>query len=305
MMFSKIKKAYTLAEVVVVMLIIAVIGSITIKITSNKMQSITAYTYYAAFNTLRTVVGNLIAEAQLAQNAEGATQATLPSNGTTFCQAFVKNVNTNGDETCQGDTFSIGKSAGYFADKKPDVVLKNGIKLYNLRAQPVQPILGGGAFTYSTYLCSYSNNNVCTSGIVQGKISDVQSYLVFADIDGDSGSSTYNVDVFLFYITLSGKVIPLDVSSQASLNVLDPFTSSVPLKVSVQYDDYSSGNRVVRWMEPKSTEFQQAACMSNYIPLTSTYCRAYQDDADTIIAHNTCVNAEHDCRMMYEKPLRK
>ena len=45
-------KAYTLAEVVIVMLVIAVVAGVSIKITKAKLDNIISYTYFIKFNII-------------------------------------------------------------------------------------------------------------------------------------------------------------------------------------------------------------------------------------------------------------
>ena len=54
--------AYTLAEVVIVMLVIAVIAGVSVKITKAKLDNITAYTYYMGYSTLRNVTGQMLGD---------------------------------------------------------------------------------------------------------------------------------------------------------------------------------------------------------------------------------------------------
>ena len=54
--------AYTLAEVVIVMLVIAVVAGISIKITKAKLDNIISYTYYMGYSTLRNVTGQMLGD---------------------------------------------------------------------------------------------------------------------------------------------------------------------------------------------------------------------------------------------------
>ena len=54
--------AYTLAEVVIVMLVVAVVVSVSIKITKTKLDRIVSYTYYSAYSTVRNVTGQILAD---------------------------------------------------------------------------------------------------------------------------------------------------------------------------------------------------------------------------------------------------
>ena len=53
---------YTLAEIVVVMLIIAVVVGVSIKVTKAKLDSVISYTYYGAYSTLRSATSEIIAD---------------------------------------------------------------------------------------------------------------------------------------------------------------------------------------------------------------------------------------------------
>ena len=55
-------KAYTLAEVVIVMLVIAVVAGVSIKITKAKLDNIISYTYYMGYSTLRNVTGQMLGD---------------------------------------------------------------------------------------------------------------------------------------------------------------------------------------------------------------------------------------------------
>ena len=58
----KKNKAYTLAEVVIVILIVAVIVGVSIRITKAKLNQITSFTYYNAYSTLRAVGNEMLSD---------------------------------------------------------------------------------------------------------------------------------------------------------------------------------------------------------------------------------------------------
>ena len=61
-MVKKYCFAYTLAEIVMVMLIIAVIVAVSIKVTKAKLDNIISYTYYSAYNSIRKVTAEMLAD---------------------------------------------------------------------------------------------------------------------------------------------------------------------------------------------------------------------------------------------------
>ena len=123
-----------------------------------------------------------------------------------------------------------------------------------------------------------------------------KGYIVYVDIDGERGDSILYEDVYPFYITFSGLVIPGYEKGQESGG-----NSKGHLSVSVKYDTYGS-SRKVNWMNPKSTDFRHAACMSKYVTATN-YCTGVVDN-DLSSKHSICSNKESDCRIVPNKPLK-
>ena len=113
------------------------------------------------------------------------------------------------------------------------------------------------------------------SGNTQGGLYDgvpntnAWGYTVYVDIDGPKGDSQLWSDVYPFYITLSGKIIPAYDSANPGVSGGD---STRHLQVSVEYEDYASGNRRIKWLA-KSVPFKEGACLSGYIGSATPYCK--------------------------------
>ena len=120
---------------------------------------------------------------------------------------------------------------------------------------------------------------------------DEAGYIVYVDVNGNSGDSILYEDVFPFYLTLSGTVVPgfPEDGSERGGN------SKSDLEVSLQYDDYSGQARVVKWLL-KSTSFREAACKSGYIQ-TSAYCGGMTID-------DKCKVQDADCRLVPIRPIK-
>lgn len=180
---------------------------------------------------------------------------TLPRKGTNFCKLFKDYANTKSgtDETsCNGS--AIASTITDFSDKEPDIILRNGLLIYNLHSNPEQ-------------IASLANN---TQG---GRYEGVDNtnewgYTVYVDIDGAKGDSQLWSDVYPFYITLSGKVIPAYDSSHPGEYGGD---STRHLQVSVEYENYASGQRRLQWLA-KSVPFKEGACISGYVGDATPYC---------------------------------
>lgn len=331
-MKNKLIKAFTLSELVVVMLVIAVVVAVSIKITKTKFDVLISYTYYSAFNTIKTVTGEIMAgyvgedrsQADIEHGCTGLQYwnettgtcinrpASLPQNGTKFCEMFLDSVNIKDGDCTGAGPLAITTAANNsdFSNLEPDIVLKNGIKLYNVHNDPTniaqlrdnEPI----AMNFSDYKVVNSFNINKITNIISRvfilpsyayeddnlNFNNLPSrgYTVYADVNGDSGDSVLYEDVFPFYITLSGTVVPaFDSNIEAGGN------SKSELEVSLSYDDYTTGSRVKKWIL-KSVSFQEAACTAGYVR-TGFYCSGINVDAK-------CQNQDANCQLVIIKPLR-
>ena len=102
-------------------------------------------------------------------------------------------------------------------------------------------------------------------------------YVVYVDIDGAKGSSTLWEDVYPFYITLSGQLVPAFHSSDG-----DNFggNSDEYLQTSIQYEKINAnGRRSITWLD-KSVSFKEGACGSGYINSSTPYCSGVSEHAE-------------------------
>lgn len=330
-MKNKLIKAFTLSELVVVMLVIAVVVAVSIKITKTKFDVLISYTYYSAFNTIKTVTGEIMAgyvgedrsQADIEHGCTGLQYwnettgtcinrpASLPQNGTKFCEMFLDSVNIKDGDCTGAGPLAITTAANNsdFSNLEPDIVLKNGIKLYNLHNDPtnIAQLNGNNPIAFDFYSYKLAHNNtyklsnivrdffILPSYAYEGDSLDFtnlpsRGYTVYADVNGDSGDSILYEDVFPFYITLSGTVVPaFDSNIEAGGN------SKSELEVSLSYDDYTTGSRVKKWIL-KSVSFQEAACTAGYVR-TGFYCSGINVDAK-------CQNQDANCQLVIIKPLR-
>ena len=180
---------------------------------------------------------------------------TLPRKGQNFCEQFEARINSkSGTTVCTGDL--INSNTTDFSSKTPDIVLRNGMALYNVRQNPTQI----AALANNTQAGSYT-------GVPN---TNEYGYTVYVDIDGKSGDSKLWEDVYPFYMTLSGRVIPAydkDVNPQGAGG-----DSSKYLQVSVQQEGINvRGNRTIIWLE-KSVPFNVGACRMGYVGKNTPYC---------------------------------
>ena len=209
--------------------------------------------------------------------------ATLPRKGANFCEKFLDYTNTKSTaEECNGD--AIASNLTDFTDKKADIVLRNGLKLYNVRQNPAPlHLLAGNNQGGSYELADGTTVNVNEFG-----------YTVYLDIDGEKGSSTLWEDVFPFYITMAGKVIPLyHTEGEKEYGG----TSRQHLMTSVQKEVITTtGHRQVLWIK-KSVPFKESACTSGYINSTTPYCSG-------VSLEPTCNEGANVCILKYVSPVK-
>jgi|GEM_PF-4834379 len=198
----------------------------------------------------------------------------LPSDG--ICKPLEKRYNTKntvGVANCEGANstqIAAAVSLNSFAGVKHDLVLRNGMKLYNL-----------------------SNNAASIPDLTGMEVYDSTGYIVYIDVDGEKGSSTLFEDVYPFYVSLTGMVVPaFDSAANPSGG-----NSSAHLSTSVKYDSYTAETRKIHWLE-KSVPFQTSACRSGYILSTAPYCSGMQSKAAV------CDNQDADCRIIPIKPIK-
>lgn len=180
--------------------------------------------------------------------------ATLPRKGQNFCEKFVEYSNTKSNSPeCNGD--KVTDASKSFSEYEPDIILRNGMRLYNVRQNPDDI----DVLQNNTQGASYEGvPNVNTYG-----------YTIYIDIDGEKGASTLWEDVYPFYITMSGKVIPAYDTTAGAEEIGG--SSARHLMVSVQQEIVSGGARKIIWHK-KSVSYKDGACASNYISPATPYC---------------------------------
>ena len=207
---------------------------------------------------------------------------TLPRKGENFCKLFEANANIMGNtDVCQGSVISSNTTD--FSNKKPDITLRNGLRIYNMHND-------------ATAIAMLAGN---TQGGVYDGVPNTNEYgyTVYIDIDGAKGDSQLWSDVYPFYITLSGKIIPAYDKANPGVSGGD---STHHLQVSVQYEDYSSGKRRMKWLS-KSTSFKEGACLSGYIGDATPYCK----DSGAVTKLSECTTDSNSmCHLKQIQPVK-
>lgn len=185
--------------------------------------------------------------------------ATIPREGQNFCEKFVAYANTrSGSLECSGTR--IDAALTDFTNQTPDITLRNGMRLYNVRQNPSE-------------IAVLANN---TPGASYDGVPNVNTfgYTVYLDIDGVKGPSTLWQDVYPFYITMAGKVIP---AYDMTVNADEVGGNSRQhLMTSVENETVdATGHRKLYWVS-KSVSFKEGACSSGYIGAATPYCNGVE-----------------------------
>ena len=210
---------------------------------------------------------------------------TISTNGQKYCEYLVDLFNTRSNSnTCSGT--AIGANETNFSGKTPDITLRNGMRMYNVR----QPYA----------LLPDLANNIEGGKIEQedGSIIDTNAYgyTVYIDIDGEKGGSEKWVDVYPFYVTLSGMVIPGYDKDHPGEYGGD---SRNHMQVSIEDEVIEDGRRKIKWLA-KSVSYKEAACGAGYIGANTPYCR----EGHASVYNNECSNDNSLCRLKYIKPVK-
>ena len=115
---------------------------------------------------------------------------------------------------------------------------------------------------------------------------------------GRNGGSVLWEDVFPFYVTLSGKVIPAyntDAIAQFGGG------SRYYLQTSIQVDSVDAQGATQFWLDgAKSISFRQAACMSGYVGAATQYCSR----TPAVTESATCSEENNSCSIKKVSPIR-
>lgn len=202
-------KAFTMAEVMISIMIMSVLAMATIGINKSRTTYINKYMYYSAFTNLTAGIGELIAAGCTATDVTNgicATTKTLPIKGHDavnsrgLCDRIVDIFNTVGTINC-----NLTTAPANYTDSNLNFTTTNGARYFGFGVDPVSSV-----------------------------------YTVYIDIDGKSRNATLNQDVMKFFVQTDGTIYP--DSSTANIG---PNNTNY-LSASVSYVD-SSGNTI--WLE--------------------------------------------------------
>lgn len=222
----KKNKGFTLAEVMIVFAIIAVVTIISIKISKSRANYETSFMTYSAFTNLQHAVGEIVADGYI--DAGGNRQTglstlwTSTANPIGFCQRLA-------DSTYNG-VFNIAGAidCSKTATDATDFSLATTIPMFTLT--------NGQRFFHDSTNTTYP-------------------YTIYIDINGKNSTKkdTLYKDVLKFIVNSDGTIYPVHTAVVADKNAAD---NTNYLKATVRYRD-SSGNMIVI---DQGVDFYTATC---------------------------------------------
>lgn len=298
-----IKKAFTLAEVFIAMVILAVLVSVCVTFFTSKKDYEREYMYYSAYLNLTKVVDSaLLNEKYLKDAATPYVEETTCGTNTapykcrafkntsgTLCKVLSEYFNTTGTVNCS----TAGSAAS------PSFKLTNGMEFY---------------FT------NLASSNFANRFEVHGDIPAAENevFVFTVDINGRGhGEDKDNYDRMRFFVTRSGKVVP-DYgpvtgirgyefeSTYHSVNneIMDAAGNPALMAFDVVLNKPDSNlPEVLR----RSLSFSEAACLSRYIYPGLRYCsRLNVTGAPISLAPITeCGDSQNPCEIRLVKKLRR
>ena len=185
-----------------------------------------------------------------------------------LCHNIKEDYNIKQDDcSVTPETVQNKVSVEKFEDLTPNIVMASGLKVYIGSDLGVIPDLSDAV-----------DEN------------DREGFIIYVDVNGNSGKSELWKDVFPFYLLKSGKVIPAYKDDEPSGG-----TSKEHLSANVMYDVFEGGKREVRLLL-KDANFRRAACTTGYIK-SATYCGEF-------VQYDICKDLSHDCRLQIKEPIK-
>lgn len=257
--------AFTLAEVLVVMLVIGIIITAGMKVQKAQKNYVNKFMTYSAFTNLKSGIAEVLTEGCTIQDKNLTicqdTSGYIPKFGLGgvrgLCPRLSDKFNfVGGNPACTTNTTSG------FSDTNYNFKVTNGIRFYNFGSAPTQ---NGANYVYTVYL----------------------------DIDGAARNGILDDDVIKFEISTLGNVI-VDAASKAA-------ASTDYITADVRYFDFTGQ----KYVYPASgLTYRQAICKAKAVPpeISTTYCNAGMNSYDTNAYSALSECNSNTCEIELEKP---
>lgn len=202
------KKAFTLAEILVVLMVIAVIAAICIPVViQNTQQADNIATLKRTYNTLNSAFNNIITNTGdltgVFANAT-AVQSGFTPYLTTVKTCAVGSIIGNCWASNVYDYNGTDITSSFRFNEMSAMTLNNGVNV-------AFSFASGSQYCTSTWSAEMPGGNVCA--------------LIYIDVNGNKGPNKLGVDVFAFWL-MKDKIMPVGSSNDAWSNQSIRCTSS-------------------------------------------------------------------------------
>ncbi len=312
----KKQNAFTLAEIFIAMVILSVLVSVCITFFVKRHDYEREYFSYTAYRNIVNVVDAALMNEQYllgtsakTENTTCGTAANLKNcrafkTGTSICEIFKDYFNTVSD-SCGTVTTNPATST------TPALKLPNGMEFFFADA------------TTSPFTSADTNSKTLfAAGMADPENSGTHFWV---DINGHGqGEDKLNYDIFEYYLTRSGKVVPvygsvsgirgyeyipadMDGGANRDIMVFDVIYNP-------QEDGVSPKNHYLVIDDAhRSVPFPIAACASGFIPDTSGFCQKFKYNCNAngtsctegVTKAAVCTNDYADCKPRLVKKLRR
>lgn len=220
------------------------------------------------------------------------------SNGSSGSGSSSNNVTYTFDDFCKTVTSTLSGSQKDCT--QPVAKVQEAVSSKDFSALPPHLVLDNGIKVYMA--SDYGEITQLDDSLDEA---DRIGFTVYIDVDGNKSKSRLYDDVFPFYLTKSGKVIPGYDS-----NIVAGANCEKNLAFDILYDEFdASGNRKLKRLDGTSIggadmySFKNAACISGYVK-SQKYCGVSFDGSLTINGVNCKNDKKADCRIQVRKPLK-
>lgn len=180
--FFKKKTALTLAELMMVFVVIGVIASIAV-VTIKPFEKSVKWIYYRMYHTFNTAIYNAM-----------FTRAEFPTNSVDFCNALLEFINSN-ENHCDINRI-VSLTTTEYPEDKIQIIASNGVRIY------ISANTDGTPYTHT----ETESNGMSTT---------YKYYVVIADLNAEKRPNTpiwtekQMADIVAFVVTDSTEVIPV------------------------------------------------------------------------------------------------
>lgn len=310
------QKAFTLAEIFIAMVILSVLVSVCLTFFVKRHDYEREYFYYTAYKNIVNVVDAALMNEKYLYTNDTAPRTEYSTCGSTAglkkCRVFKTGMSaTTGLCSIFKDYFNTVSDSCATTTTSPAAATTSALKITN-----------GMDIYFATV------NSAAITALTDATLAnaEITGYRLWVDINGHGqGEDKENYDIFEFYITRSGKVVPVygSVSGIRGYEYIpadmDGGANNELMSFDVIYSpeddetDPPENHYLVIGDDFRSVPFPKAACASGYLSSATPYCTQFKYNCDAsgsnctqgVTKAATCTNDYADCKIRLVKKLKR